>query len=465
MSSTRCAEAEAVFLDDLDGRLDPAASLRLHAHLESCAACRERAALWGWLTPELRRAEPAPLNALAARRMQVEVERRLAAPDLTPREPRRPGLWIPALVTAMAAAAAIAVGLHGAGRPAAVAPAAPATYATVARVRGRLATTAGPLDAQAPVPAGQPLALADGAEAELALPRGTTLTVAGPAHLQLDGTAAATAVRLQDGRLTAAVAHRLPGETFAVVTGDLRVVVKGTRFSVTAGAPGSRVAVEEGAVVVEFADGRTRSVAAGESASTEPPAPAASAAPDRAPRPLIQSDACPAAAQSCQDTAEAVRAGMRGGDTGRALRILAERGRAIVELDPRCGGHAFSACQDDLRYLRAEALNQAGRLDEAVAAYRALDRRGAPAAMKQNALYAAAQIERRRGRNQSARADYERAIGAAPRGGLREEAFIGAMESADAGGDRSRARALARRYLAEFPRGLATASATRLAGR
>ncbi len=83
--------------------------------------------------------------------------------------------------------------------------------------------------------------------------------------------------------------------------------------------------------------------------------------------------------------------------------------------------------------------------------------------MRQNALYAAAQIERRRGRNQAARADYERAIGAAPRGALREEAFIGAMEAADAGGDRPRARALARRYLLEFPRGLATASASRLA--
>ena len=464
MTSTRCAEAEAVFLDDRDGRLDPAASLRLHAHLESCAACRERAALWGWLTPELRAAQPPPLSPLAARRMQVEIERRLAGPERAPREHRRPALWVPALLAALGAAAAITIALRGAGRPAVVAPPAPATYATVARVRGSLTSAAGPLDARAAVPAGVPLALADGGQAELSLARGTTLTVVGPAHLELDGTGTAAAIRLQDGQLAAAVAHRLAGETFTVVTRDLRVVVKGTRFSVTAGASGSRVTVDEGAVVVEFADGRTRSVGAGETASSEPDAALASAAPDSAPRPLIQPDACPAAAQSCLDTAEAVRASMRAGDAPRALRVLGERGRAVVDLDPRCGGRGFAACQDDLRYLRAEALNQAGRLDEAVAAYRALDRRGAPPAMKQNALYAAAQIERRRGRNQAARADYERAIGAAPRGGLREEAFIGAMESADAGGDRSRARALARRYLTEFPRGLATATAARLAG-
>lgn len=463
MSSARCAEAESVFLDELDGRLDPAASVRLHAHLESCSACRERAALWGWLTPELRAAAPEPLNALAARRIQVEIEHRLSVPDQTPRERRRPALWVPAALVALGAAAAIAIALRGAGHPVPGARRGAASYATVAQVRGSLTSAAGPLAARAAVPSGQPLALADGAQAELSLARGTTVTIVGPARLELDGTAGATAIRLDGGRLAAAVAHRLAGETFTVLTRDLRVAVRGTKFSVTAGASGSRVAVEEGVVVVAFADGRTRSVAAGETASTEPAGRAPAMPPDSGPRPLIQPDACPAAAQSCLDAAEAVRASMRAGDAGRAVRLLAERGRAVVDLDPRCGGRAFAACQDDLRYLRAEALNQAGRLDEAVAAYRALDRRGAPPAMKQNALYAAAQIERRRGRNQAARADYERAIGAAPRGGLREEAFIGAMESADAGGERPRARALARRYLSEFPRGLATATATRLA--
>jgi hypothetical protein len=82
--------------------------------------------------------------------------------------------------------------------------------------------------------------------------------------------------------------------------------------------------------------------------------------------------------------------------------------------------------------------------------------------MRQNALYAAAQIERRRGQNDDARADYERALEAAPRGALREEALVGAMESAEAAGDARRARALARRCLAEFPHGLGAATAARL---
>jgi outer membrane protein assembly factor BamD (BamD/ComL family) len=131
--------------------------------------------------------------------------------------------------------------------------------------------------------------------------------------------------------------------------------------------------------------------------------------------------------------------------------------------DASCAGGA-GACDDELRYLHAEALNQAGRLDDAVAAYRALDRRSAPSAMRQNALYAAAQIERRQGRLTAATADFERALAAAPRGALHEDALVGAMECARAGGDAGRARALAGRYLEEFPRGLAAPAARRIAG-
>jgi len=470
MTRWRCREVEAGFVEDLDGRLDPAASLRLHAHLETCAACRERADLWEWLVPELRAAEPAPVETLAARRMQVEIERQLAsggpapAGDAAGRE--RPA-WrrLSAGLALVGAAAAIVIWARTGGRHA-HGPARP-TYATIAQVHGTLTAGTRSLAATAEVPVGDALALAPGSAATLALPRGTTVTVQGPAHLALTGEARAIAIRVDDGEVIASVAHRLPGETFAVVTRDLRVTVKGTRFAVTAGPTGSRVAVTEGAVMVQFSDGTTRAVAAGESAtsgsSEQAPIPAPSPAPDAEARPAVRSDACPAAAQACPVAVEEVRARMRDGDPTRALRILADRGRAVVDLDPACGGRAFAACQDDLRYLRAEALNQSGRLDDAVAAFRALDRRNAPPAMRQNALYAAAQIERRQGNHRAARADYERAIGAAPRGALREEALIGAMESADAAGDPPRARALARRYLIEFPRGLAAATAGQLA--
>ena len=62
--------------------------------------------------------------------------------------------------------------------------------------------------------------------------------------------------------------------------------------------------------------------------------------------------------------------------------------------------------------------------------------------MRQNALYAAAQIEERQGQKAQAHSDYERALGAAPEGALREEALVGSMESA-AGARRRRARATA----------------------
>jgi tetratricopeptide (TPR) repeat protein len=247
----------------------------------------------------------------------------------------------------------------------------------------------------------------------------------------------------------------------------MRVEVRGTKFSVVAGAAGSHVAVTEGRVAVRLADGRTSLVSAGGSAdsavaeASPPPADELPPAPDRADvdRPVV----CADAARACQATARAVRASMRGGDSERALRLIADARRAQRGAEASCGG-GDGACEDEIRYLHAEALNQAGRFDDAVGAYHALDRKGAPPAMRQNALYAAAQIERRRGRVAAAATDFERALVAAPRGALHEEALVGAMESAQAAGDGARARALAARYLGEFPGGRAAPAARRLAG-
>jgi len=80
VSAPSCTEVQARLDDALDGRLDAAASMRFHAHLEGCAACRDRAALWRGLTPRLRAAEPAPPDPMAIRRMQLEIERQLARP-------------------------------------------------------------------------------------------------------------------------------------------------------------------------------------------------------------------------------------------------------------------------------------------------------------------------------------------------------------------------------------------------
>jgi len=504
VSAPSCKEVQSRLLDALDGRLDAAASVRFHAHLEGCLTCRDRAALWRSLTPRLRAAEPAPPDAMAIRRMQVEIAKRLARPagEIEIDDPLAAGAWQdePAPVTpprawrwwagrmavasaVVAAAALLALWLRPVSRNAS----GPA-YAAVTLARGPVTLSGRPLGevvgqrgdrpGTARVAVGAPLVLESGGAAELALERGATVQVAGPARLTLQGTAADVALRLEAGRVQVQVAHRRPDETFAVVTGDARVEVRGTRFAVTATPHGSRVEVTEGRVAVHFSDGRNLLVAAGQAVDSASPAPAgadgppalpATTAPPQSgtpspPSPFLSSFlSCTDDVRACRATAQAVRDSMRKGDQPRALRLISDGDRAAREAAARCGA-AIVACRDELGYLHAEALNQAGRAEEAIAAYRALDRRSAPAAMRQNALYAAAQLERQRGWTGRAQADYQRALAASPRGALAEEALVGAMESAHGAGEDAQARAFAARYLRSFPGGLATESARRLLG-
>ena len=461
MTELRCADVEARFVDSIDGRLDPADSVRFHSHIEGCPACRERAALWRGLVPALRQAEPPGPDAMAIRRAQVEIERRLAgAAAAAPAQRWRPW-WAPAFGL-VAAAAVVAIWLRAGGPT--TAPV--VGYAAVTSVRGGATIADAALAASARVPVGAPIVLPAGAVVELALDGGAALRVEGPARLALDGGARNVAVRLTDGRVDAAVAHRQPDDRFAVISRDARVEVRGTKFSVIAAATTTHVEVTEGQVAVELADGRTSLVSAGGSFDSTAPEEASAPeteAPSAADRSANAGSGCAEIVRTCQGTARAVRASMRGGDPDRALRMIADARHAARGGDATCAGGA-GACDDELRYLHAEALNQAGRLDDAVAAYRALDRRNAPSAMRQNALYAAAQIERRQGHPQAAMADFERALAAAPRGALHEDALVGAMESAKVSGNTAKARVLAGRYLEEFPRGLAAPSARRLVG-
>ncbi len=466
-----CTEVEARLVDVVDGRLDPVASVRLHAHIEGCADCRTRAAFWRAAVPKMRGLAPDAPNAMSVRRMQVEIDRLVAAEASAPAtlpSRRWPRLFVPAALT-LAGAAAVLLVMRAPSKPLVPSPAATATertdkdgYATLTRVMGTLTINGRAQATAARLPVDREIVLASATEAELSLDRGSTLRIEGPARLRLGGTARAVEVRLDAGTLDASVAHRLAGETFSVATSDLHVEVRGTKFVVVATATGSSVRVREGRVAVRFADGSERPVAAGESTSWPMPAPTA-ALPIPGTAAAETRPTCGAVVRACEEAGRAARRSMRSGDAARALRLIAAGSHEARDPDGTCAS-SLSACEDELRYLRAEAFRQEGSLDEAVAAYHQLDRHGAPAAMRQNALYAAAQIEERQGRKAQAHSDYERALGAAPEGALREEALFGSMESAAALGDRARARQLARRYLETFPSGLRVATARRLAG-
>jgi tetratricopeptide (TPR) repeat protein len=112
-------------------------------------------------------------------------------------------------------------------------------------------------------------------------------------------------------------------------------------------------------------------------------------------------------------------------------------------------------CRDELGYLRAESLRVAGRLDEAIAAYHRLNNRSAPPAMRQNALFAAAQLELRMGRPKVALRDFESALAVFPKGVLREDAMAAALDAALAAGAILQAENVAQRYLSAFPNGAA----------
>lgn len=480
VTAPSCAEVQS----QLDERLDAAATVRFHAHLETCASCRHSVTLWRSLTPRLREAAPAPPDAMAIRRMQLEIERQLkepspldrparVTPTLLARSRGRRRIALGSIMTVALAAALLALWVRPARRSG---QGAPVAYAGLTLERGAVTLAGRPIDqgGTARVSVEAPLALAVGASVQLALDRGATVQVVGPARLTLSGTAAEVAIRLDEGQVQAQVSHRGPNETFAVITRDARVEVRGTRFTVTATARGSHVEVTEGRVAVRFSDGRNVLVPAGKSVdsavtpddATASPAPPGEVAPPPSPPSSAPSSipalACVDAVHACRATAQTVRDSMRSGDVLRALRVVGDGDREARAAAERCG--TMGACRDELGYLHAEALSQSGRAGDAVAAFRALDRRGAPAAMRQNALYAAAQIERQRGWAARARADYERALAAAPRGTLAEDALAGAMESAHGAGDEARARTLAARYLRSFPQGLAAASARTLLG-
>ena len=444
-----CREVQDAFVDLNDGRLEAASELRVHAHLESCAHCRERAASWTALLPAMRALAPPPPTPMRTRRMELEIERRLAEPvSLSARPKRRWPLY--GLPFAVAAAAALVVWLLPGKHEPTVVGSVPPPIAPASSAFAVLTSTDRPSGER--LAAGSRVVLPSGRSATLKLATLASLALVGPAELTLGGDDQHVTLALDAGRLEAEVAHRQAGQTFVVAFPQGRVEVRGTRFVVMAKPAGSWVRVDEGRVAVFDPHGAEWSVGAGEThefALPEAPAPVGRAA---APAPR---HVCSSPPVTCNPLTQAVRVAIRGG--------MYDRAESLIEpaLRPRPNCRPL-VCRSELGYLRAEALRESGRLDDAVAAYKMLDHRDAPAATRQNALYAAAQLERRLGKLAAARSDFDRALAAAPGGALREEAMLGAMEAAERAGDHVGAVAAAHRYLDAFPTATGAAQARRI---
>ena len=440
----KCRAVEHSLVELHDGRLDAATELRLHAHLETCAACRERAATWRALLPAMRPLAPPPPSPMRLRRMEVEIERQLA--NAAGVERPQPSRWF-LVGGAVAAAASLVLGATWLLRhPHVASPSLEA--APFAAVTSRI----GAVSASARFAAGGRVTIAAGDELGLALESGATLKLIGPASLVLGGDVAHVALRLDDGRLEAQVDHRASDQTFVVTLPDGRIEVRGTRFVVAGKERGSWVRVDEGRVAVFELDGRQAAVGKGETHMFAVPTPSTPPA-----QPAAERDECSAPKVDCRELTRRARTAMRERRFADTLAIV----EPVVHARGACARRPLS-CRDEIGYLQAEAFRLGGDLDRAVTAYKALDRKDAPPATRQNALYAAAQLERSQGKLAGARADYERALSAFPAGALREETMLGALETADRAGDANAAVAAARRYLGAFPSGLGTREARRI---
>ena len=439
-----CRKTQSLLFEQGDGRLAAEVRAEMDAHLTSCPHCQRTFALWTSALPRLRNLSEDEISAVSLRRMESEILRDLPG-TVRPRSRRT-------LILALAAGLVLAIGVGMLSMRSATSP----PFARLQTLWGKVTLSGVAMTEGAVMGPGAVLEIAAEGEATFLVGRGAEVRLVGPGRVAFDGTTKAPRLRLDSGRVVVQVAHRQSDESFHVITAQGRVEVKGTRFVVGYGAQGSYVHVDEGEVMV-YRQGEAKPWAVGIGSTfwlkqelNEDNQPAPTPGPVQEPAPEPQT----CAKATCVDESARVRKAMRASHPMHAIAIVEETLRKFENCAPT------SRCLDELGYLRAEALRQAGRLDGAVTAFKSLNRAGATRAMRQNALYAAAQLERKLGRSEEARQSLERAYAAYPDGALSEEALAGLLELFE-GGDAD-ARAVAERYLARFPQGMAAARARRI---
>jgi len=437
-----CQQTQALLFEKADGRIDPGVRRELDAHLAICPHCQQVFAMWTGALPRLRGLPTPELSAVSLRRMENELLRQLPG-TAAPRARRT--LWLALAAGLILVAGVTALSLRAV---------APPPFARIQTMWGHVTLSGVAMTRGAAMGPGTVLEIAAEGEALFLVGRAAEVRLFGPGKVVFDGTTGSPRLRLDSGRLAVQIAHRRADESFAVATAHGRVEVRGTRFVVGYTALGSYVHVDEGEVAAfRTAVAAPTAVKAGETFSfmvEAPPAPLP--APSEAPEAVAAPPECPKS--SCTEASARARKAMRAGNPGRAVELVDEALEKAADCPPRW------RCLDELGYLRAEALREAGRLEAAVTAYRSLLRPGATRAMRQNALYAAAQLERRLGRLAEARQSFENAYGANPDGALAEEALAAILELVAPGS--VDAASSAERYLILFPQGMAAGRARRI---
>jgi transmembrane sensor len=218
------------------------------------------------------------------------------------------------------------------------------------------------------------------------------------------------------GRVDYRVTHDA-SRAFVVQAGDVRVTVRGTRFSVTLEDDAVEVKVTSGKVEVD--DGRRPTVlVAGEAVrlrawTASPPSVEAQETPaPEAPSPAPRSE------------------------------------RAPRKADDRSGADPVDGLFDQVAQARAQ-----GELALAAAKLRELTRKFPRDPRVASAEFTLGRVERARGRHRDAAEAFARCAAFAPNGTLAEEALSEEASSWLSEGDRARAAAAARKYLTLHPRG------------
>lgn len=261
------------------GRITGRAAARIRVHLDDCARChaaweRIRQARGGFADLA---AAPAP--ELRWDRIRAQVYWSLGSgsyPVVRPPAARWPWLMLPALAATATALVWVAPWSSPAPRPpAVVAPAPPAAPSAIAvtlapapvlavatfvegdvtvRAAGATVDAVEPAAIGAtPLGAGAQVTTGDG---RLALQFGpaSTVTLAPRSRLELRRFDAAAIELIVDGQVDLEVAHRAPGQRFAVIAGARTVEVRGTAFRVVHRDGEVAVACEHGRVAVSDAD-------------------------------------------------------------------------------------------------------------------------------------------------------------------------------------------------------------------